>query len=226
MTNVVLAPGILGFGQFGPVQYFNGVAEHLQQTFPDLRVVAMTTRPLGTVAARAGFLAGQILEAFGPDEPIHILAHSMGGLDARFLVAKNVGGVGDRVKTVVGIGTPHQGSPVASILQKANPLDVLPRLLKLNSAFLDELRAKADAVRDLSKDGAEAINRECPDSPRVRYLDVVGVGREGIFHTSAFFAATYLFVHAVDGQNDGVVPVTSAQRGRQPFATWPGITPI
>ncbi len=51
---------------------------------------------------------------------------------------------------------------------------------------------------------------------------VASVGREGLFHTSAFFAPTFLFIHAVAGRNDGVVPVTSAQRHRPLFASWPG----
>ncbi len=180
----------------------------------------MSTDPLGTVADRSNLLAREIVKAFGPSEPVHLLAHSMGGLDARFLVANNVGGVGERVKTVVSIGTPHLGSPVASVLEAGNPLDVLPRLLHLDGAFLEELRAKTNAVRDLSEPEATALDRLCVDNPGVRYLEIVGTGRDGLFHTSAFFAPTFLFVHAVAGRNDGVVPMTSAQRGRQPFAIW------
>jgi triacylglycerol lipase len=131
-------------------------------------------------------LAREIVKAFGPSESVHLLAHSMGGLDARFLVSNNLGGISERVKTVVGIGTPHLGSPVASVLEAGNPLDVLPGLLHVNGAFLEELRTKADAVRDLSEAGSAALNRRCVDDPRVRYLEIAGVGRDGLFHTSAF----------------------------------------
>jgi pimeloyl-ACP methyl ester carboxylesterase len=220
MTNVVLVPGILGFERFGPLQYFNGIAGHLQQTFPGLRVESMTTNPIGTVADRADLLARQIADTFGDSEPVHILAHSMGGLDARLVVASNLRNVGARIKTVVCIGTPHLGSPVASVAEIGNPLDVLTALLKLNGAFVDELRAKANAVHDLSEAGAAQLDRDCPDKPGVRYLEIAGAGRDAVFHTSAFFAATFLFIHSVAGRNDGVVPMTSAQRGRPLFATW------
>lgn len=66
------------------------------------------------------------------------------------------------------------------------------------------------------------LNERCLDVPHIRYLEIAGVGREGLVHTSTFFAPTCLFVHAVAGRNDGVVPVTSAQRQRPVFALWPG----
>jgi hypothetical protein len=58
------------------------------------------------------------------------------------------------------------------------------------------------------------------DDPHVRYLEIAGVGRDAFPHTSAFFAPTFLFVHARAGRNDGVVPMTSALRGRTPFDMW------
>src|SRR5215471_8611377 len=98
MINVALVPGVLGFERFGPLHYFNGVASHLERTFPNLKVREMSTNPIGTVENRTDVLAHEIVKAFGPSEPVHLLAHSMGGLDARLLVANDVGGVGKRVK--------------------------------------------------------------------------------------------------------------------------------
>jgi triacylglycerol lipase len=220
--NVVLVPGIFGFERFGPLEYFNGVARHLEETFPDLHVRATTTDPLGTVAERAKVLADEIVQLFGSSEDVHLVAHSMGGLDARFLVSNNLAGMNARVKTIVTVAAPHSGSPVATALQAANPLDSLATLLGLEGGFLDELRSKFDAVRDLSEQGAAMLNEQCLDVPHIRYLEVAGVGRDALFHTSNFYAPTFLFVHAVAGRNDGVVPVTSAQRERPLFALWAG----
>ena len=220
MTNIALVPGVLGFRRIGPIHYFNGVAPHLEQTFPGLTVREMATDPLGTVADRSGVLALEIVKAFGPSEPVHLIAHSMGGLDARFLVARNVSGVGTRVKTVVNIGTPHLGSPVATLMQKMNVLDRLLDFFHIRRGFLAELRAKMNAVHDLSEQAAAALDRQCPDDPGVRYLEIAGTGREGSSHTSAFFAPTYRFLSQRVGPNDGMVPLTSAQRGRKLFATW------
>ncbi len=222
--NIVLAPGVLGFDRFSKLEYFKGVANHLK-TKLGANVLAATTAPLGTVANRADLLARQILEAkFDPARPVHILAHSMGGLDARFLVARNLHGIASRIGSITGIGTPHFGSPVATLLNKGNPLDILPALLGLHGGIIDDLRANLNAVHELSASAADQFNHDCPDSPHVRYFEVVGTGRSGMFHTSAFFKPTFLFVSARAGKNDGVVPAQSATRNgtRVPVAEWPG----
>jgi triacylglycerol lipase len=220
--NIVLVPGVFGFERWGPLQYFNGVAHHLEQTFPDLNVKVTKTDPLGAVVDRAAVLADEIGRHFGSSEAVHLVTHSMGGLDARFLVSNNLAGMRARVRTIVTIAAPHAGSPVATALEAANPLDSLVALLGLEGGFLDELRAKFDAVRDLSAQGAALLNDRCLDVPHIRYLEIAGVGRDELFHTSKFYAPTFLFVHALAGRNDGVVPVTSAQRQRPLFALWAG----
>lgn len=214
--NIVLVPGLFGFDRLGPLEYFNGVAGLLEQAFPGLHVKPATTNPLGSVADRADILAQQIGLLFGAEE-IHLVAHSMGGLDARFLVSHNFD-VGAQVKTIVTIATPHAGSPVATLLDRGNPL----KLPGLGNAFFDELRANLNAINDLSEQGAALINKQCPDVPNIRYLEIAGTGRDEPIPTSLLLAATYLFVQAKAGTNDGVVPLSSAQRDRPLFASWAG----
>jgi triacylglycerol lipase len=215
--NIVLVPGLFGFDRFGPVEYFNGVASYLEQTFPGLRVKAATTNPLGSVADRADILAQQIGLLFGPEE-VHLVAHSMGGLDARFLVSHNLA-VGAQVRTIVTIASPHSGSPVATLLDRDNPLNALAGL---GNPFIDELRNNLNAINDLSEQGAALLNQQCPDVPHIRYLEIAGTGRDGLIPTSLLLAPTYAFVHAKAGTNDGVVPLISAQRDRPLFASWAG----
>src|SRR5258708_14588926 len=213
--NIVLVPGLFGFDRLGPLRYFNGVASHLEQTLPGLHVKAATTNPLGTVAKRADILAQQIGLLFGPED-IHLMAHSMGGLDARFLVSHNPA-IGAQVKTVVTIATPHSGSPVATLLNRGN---ILNALTGLGNAFLDELRNNLNAINDLSEQRAAILNEICPDVPHIRYLEIAGTGRDGPIPTSLLLAPTYLFVRDKAGANDSVVPLSSAQRDLPLFATW------
>ena len=187
--NIVLAPGVLGFERFSTIEYFKGVANHLR-TKLGANVLAATTVPLGTIEQRAELLAQQILDARFDASPVHILAHSMGGLDARFLIARNLRGVAPRIASLTAIGTPHFGSPVATLLDKANPFTKFPHL-GAHSEFIAELRENTNAVHDLSEVTARRFNEECPDDPRVRYFEVVGVGRNSALHTSVAFALTF-----------------------------------
>ena len=47
---------------------------------------------------------------------VHIIAHSMGGLDARHMIVDK--GMAERVATLTTIGTPHHGSPVADRIEQ------------------------------------------------------------------------------------------------------------
>ena len=113
MGTIVLAHGIFGFGDLLPgfpslVNYFNGVELHLGG-FP--KVFVPSVNPIGRIEQRAKQLASAIANKKGFADPVHIIAHSMGGLDARFLIT-HLRDVGQRVATLVTIGTPHGGSPV------------------------------------------------------------------------------------------------------------------
>ena len=226
MKNIALVPGVLGFERIGPVHYFNGVSEDLNAVFAGtVRAEAFTTHPFGTVEERAKILAEQITAKFH-DEEVHIFAHSMGGLDARFLVARRTAPAAGQVKSITAIGTPHNGSPVATLLNKFNPLDGLTHLAALFprvDSILDELKTNLNALHDLSEKQAEAFNASCPDQPGVDYHEVVGLSRVEAPHTSLPFRLPFGFLHSHRIDSDGVVPVTSATRpGREPLDRWPG----
>lgn len=202
MANIVLAHGVLGQSSVANVEYFHGVRAHLEKKF-GARVLSTDTPPVGTVESRANALAEQIVKTFGRREPVHVIAHSMGGLDTRMLISKNMQSLRPRIKTLICIGTPHRGSPVASLLDNA--------VLRVCGAH---------AVHDLSERGARAIDEACPDVASVRYVHIAGVGRKNMLKpASLFFLPTFLIM-AKNGKNDGMVPFASATRGRKPDGIW------
>jgi triacylglycerol lipase len=222
--NIVLLHGVLGFGRsILGVNYFNGVADRLK-TLPNANILTTEVEPLGTVELRAGNAARQIASAkFGPDKPIHIIAHSMGGLDARWLISHDMEGLQARIRTLICLGTPHLGSPIASIINHVNPFTFLD-FARADTLVLDEfkeLQKKTDAVHDLAEAAAPQFEKDCPDIKSVHYFDVAGVGRDSVFPTAAAFAPFFVTVLAQRGRNDGVVPFTSATRKRAPAAVWP-----
>ncbi len=104
-----------------------------------------------------------LIEAkLGPDQPFDIIAHSMGGLVARWLAEKI--GMAGRIDDLITLGTPHHGAPLADVVEELATFggilpsdfvsDILVGLLppvgkwmasgydmKPGSAFLQELSA-------------------------------------------------------------------------------------
>ena len=74
------------------------------------RVLVTRVQPIAGVERRARRLGEQIVRAFG-DEPVHLIGHSMGGLDARRLLADE--SWQERILSLTTIGTPHLGSSLA-----------------------------------------------------------------------------------------------------------------
>jgi triacylglycerol lipase len=60
--NIVLVHGILGFGRIGPIDYFNGVADHLRQRF-EARVYAPALDPTAGTETRSTMLRKSIQDA-------------------------------------------------------------------------------------------------------------------------------------------------------------------
>lgn len=67
-----------------------------------------------------------LIEAkLGPSQPFDIVAHSMGGLVARWLVEKL--GMSWRVDDLITLGTPHHGAPLADVVEELATLgNLLP----------------------------------------------------------------------------------------------------
>src|SRR5262249_27757624 len=73
------------------------------------RVLFPQVAPAGGVVERAKQLRDQILE--WSNEPVNLIAHSMGGLDARYLITHL--NMGERVRSLTTVGAPHRGSYLA-----------------------------------------------------------------------------------------------------------------
>lgn len=108
---VVLAHGYLGFGTLGPFSYFNNVAKVLAQAGASA-VYATDVAPKGSIAERSAQLAAQIRQ-YVPSGKVHLIAHSMGGLDARYLIGKANGS--ELIASLTTLGTPFRGTYVADV---------------------------------------------------------------------------------------------------------------
>lgn len=213
---IVLAHGVLGFGALTGlslvVNYFNGVAAHLRRH--GHTVIAPQVDPTGSIKQRGDALGAMILSQ--TSGPVHIIAHSMGGLDARHAIT-HVPGVAERVATLVTIGTPHRGSPVADAIE--NRTD--PLFGEIPQALRNELQQNTGALHDLTTAGVETFNEATPEDPRVRYIAVAGDASKG--GPELFLLTLAAEIGRITGEiNDGVVTRSSALRnGYVPLADWP-----
>ncbi|WP_239332994.1 triacylglycerol lipase [Frankia sp. CiP3] len=101
------------------------------------------TSDIPTAASRLAKMVETTCEQTGHGR-IHIVAHSLGGLVARYYVQK-LGG-DEHVHTLVTLGTPHEGTRLARMLPPMVPYTLL-RQLRPDSDVIRELAEPAPACR-------------------------------------------------------------------------------
>jgi triacylglycerol lipase len=232
--NIVLAHGIVGFEKILHISYFNGIKEHLEKKF-QAKVITPAVHPIKGIKNRGKELKEKILQALGktntsptlnPNEKIHIIAHSLGGLDSRWLLSpNNPDNIAEHVISLTTIGTPHTGSPIA---------DLFYSLIygKLSNLIIKKLETKTrekfketellDSLKDLTTASLETFNKEFIDNPTIKYFCIAGCGRNrsmtgllrlNFFKTSLFFQPTYQYIKLIKKEeNDGLVTLSSAKR--------------
>ena len=146
--------------------------------------VVFTTEvsPFTSVAKRAQQLKGQLEKIITTTQApkLNIIAHSMGGLDARYLITHL--GFEDKVASLTTLSTPHRGTFIADFLLAAStPFpEVADQFAKLISKRYtsDDLANNVDfkhAVKDLSEKHAAEFNRKNPDNDQVYYQSWAGI---------------------------------------------------
>lgn len=180
---------------------------------------APNVSPYHTVPARAAMWRDRmehIREETGADK-VHLIAHSMGGLDARWLISKL--DYADHVASLTTIATPHRGSALANI--------VLERPERIQEWVSDAANwagenaidgGKADfrrAVHDLSPEYVtKTFNPDVPDHPGVRYWSYAGQSGKGCPHAiNPVLRPLNALLYRSEGVNDGFVSVESARWG-------------
>lgn len=200
---IVLVHGLCGFDQVSAfrrtvVDYFRGIPALLEAA--GNRVLTARVTPTAGVARRAADLRA-FLDREIPHGRVHLIGHSMGGLDARYMIAKL--GMESRVLSLTTIGTPHRGSAFADWGWK--------RLSRVIVPFLRVAGIPHEAFIDLRTDTCLRFNEDVPDAPGVRYYSVAGVCE------TPWIGAEWLLPHTIvarsEGRNDGVVSVASARWG-------------
>lgn len=208
---IVLIHGLLGFDRLqlagvAIADYFPGIAQSL--TIAGNRILVPAVSPTGGVAQRAEQLK-QYLERHSPDEPVHLIAHSMGGLDARYMISCL--GMAERVLSLTTLGTPHRGTSFADW--------GVSRLARLVQPALDLLGIPSQGFFDLTRPRCRDFNDKVVDAASVRYFSVAG-RHNGSFYNPEWLLPYHIVLKA-EGPNDGVVALESARWGES-LDVWDG----
>lgn len=207
---IVLAHGLLGFdelrlaGKWLPgVHYWRGIKEAM--TANGIKVITSTVPATGSIEERAHALHDQIRDkAHGED--VNVIAHSMGGLDSRFLISR-ICPTEYRVRSLTTIATPHRGSSVADMLFRDIGMENIEGLFRV----LKRLKVDSGAFSQLTKKYInEVYNPVTPNDPSVRYFSY---GASATPHMLSVFKLTHDLLEIVEGPNDGLVSVASSKWG-------------
>lgn len=209
-----------GFGFLASFQrggHLHGEAMHLRRH--GVWAYAPNVAPYHTVATRTEMWEarlGHVLQETAA-ERLNLVAHSMGGLDARFLISQK--GWAERVASLTTVSTPHHGTALADLV-----MEQPDRLRAWLGGVADWIGATAleggssdflTAVAELRPAHlAEAFNPAAPDAPGVRYFSYAGRAGKGTdAPISPFFRLQNRLLYEREGINDGYVSVESAKWG-------------
>ncbi len=123
--NVLLVPGLFGFGRLGDIDYFAGVRGLLEAALLErgfqARVTEVVTPPTASIRRRAAHVLEALVAVAKSSGDIHVIGHSTGGLDARLAIAQTASlptkaRLDDyaRLRSVVSISCPHYGTNVST----------------------------------------------------------------------------------------------------------------
>ena len=190
-------------------QYFKGIKTHLEAH--GFRVFHPNQDFAGAVDFRATELKARVEEVLASTgaEQVHIIGHSMGGLDARHMIVDK--GMAGRVASLITIGTPHLGTVLADhVIGHGGELlmDLLRRVINL------------EGFADLTLNACESFNRRAEDSEaRNNVVYQTYASFEDRHLVFAPLIPSWILIHDHEGRNDGLVPFKSQQWRRELVAS-------
>jgi triacylglycerol lipase len=208
---LVLVHGVL----FRDLKYFNYWGRIPRELIRNgAKIYYGNQEAVGTIVTNAEDIRRAILAVLEETgtEKVNIIAHSKGGLDARYAISRL--DMADKVASLTTISTPHRG---CRFVDKAC---ALPEWLYRGVAgfFDNAFRKLGDrrpdfytATRQFATADSEAFNLDTPDVPGVYYQSYMT--RMKSASSDPMLALPWLMIKPLEGDNDGLVSIDSAVWG-------------
>ncbi|KAJ3154775.1 hypothetical protein HDU89_008015 [Geranomyces variabilis] len=213
---IVLCHGLLGFDVMGPsfaqLHYWRGVKEALNAIGCEV-IIARVPRA-ADVSVRAKVLKESLDAKIKDGKSVNLIAHSMGGLDSRYMISHLLDKPDERkfkINSLTTIATPHHGSSMASVPFISTAVERLISSLYRTTSI--DVRAFTDLTPAYLRD---VFNPSTPDDPSVAYFSYGADGTESVYSKPFIypFRLTFEYLAALEGPNDGLVSVESAKWGQ------------
>ncbi len=175
--------------------------------------------PYATIKSRAEVWSKQLETLINQTgaKGLHVVAHSMGGLDMRYAVSTL--GMHSKIKSLTTVSTPHQGSCLAGLTLNT-PESILDGLEGITNWFGNNIypEIKSDVIGALKQLEPDYLNREFnpsnPDHPDVYYQSVTAsCGKGTSSPINKLLIPFNNYIYERQGVNDGYVPAEPAKWG-------------
>ncbi len=169
---------------------------------------------LGTIVYNAEDIRKKIFQVLSESgcEKVNIIAHSKGGLDARYAISKLE--MAPYVASLTTMNTPHRGCrfvDYACRLPEGLYRFVAGCFDHTFSVFGDKNPDFYTATRQFSTAESRRFNEEVKDAPQVYYQSYTSRMKHPWSHL--LLSIPYCMIRPLEGENDGLVSVSSAKWG-------------
>lgn len=210
-----------GFMAGNRIGNFAGVKKHFEAK--GCKVLVAEVSPVNSIEFRGQQLAEQIKKFIGNDSSskVNVIAHSQGGLDARYAISKL--GLSTHVASLSMLSTPNYGTPVADVAiglagDQISQLAIgflLNMMSSVSNSSPGSSNDSRKAIESLAASNVkDKFNPATPDVSGVFYQSwAARSGRGTSDQMKLILDFSWGLVQARAGENDGVVPVSSARWG-------------
>ena len=208
---IIMVHGI-GFRDLKYINYWGRIPKTLIKN--GARIYYGNQEAFGTVENNANDVKEEIFKILKENncDKVNIIAHSKGGLDARYMISNL--NMATYVASLTMISTPHKGSGLLDVLCKL-PDGVYRRICNIIDKHFrrigDNNPDSYTSSRQLSPAYALEFNQRINDADNVYYQSYTSIMKNCLSHF--LLAIPYLIMKPLEGDNDGLVGIESARWG-------------